>query len=227
MQILQTKITELGWTGSGLSLRADRLPAKAASPGQYYLAYAPGQQEVLATAVYPWLDQDGHTWLCGNLPAYWIPGMALNLRGPLGQGFSLPALAQRVALIQFNGAIYRLLPLIHLALKQNADVVCYLQEFAPGLPEDLEILPMDSLAEVWTWTDYVAVSVSNQNLPRLRETLLLAPGRLPQVPVEVLVDTPVACGGMAACGVCAVQGRGGWKLACKDGPVFQFEDLEV
>ncbi len=181
----------------------------------------------MATPVYPWLDQDGQTWLCGNLPAYWVPRMALKVRGPLGHGFSMPALARRVALIQLNGVIHRLLPLMHLAIKQNADVVCYLQEFSPGLPEDLEILPMENLAEVWAWTDYAAVMVSKSNLPRIRESLLLPAGRWPQVPVEVLVDTAVACGGLAECGVCAVQGRRGWKLACKDGPVFQIADLEV
>jgi hypothetical protein len=31
---------------------------------------------------------------------------------------------------------------------------------------------------------------------------------------------------MADCGVCGVKGRRGWRLACKDGPVFDLNDLE-
>ena len=41
---------------------------------------------------------------------------------------------------------------------------------------------------------------------------------------QVLVRTPLPCGGIAACGVCAVHLTGSsrdYRLACKDGPVFQ------
>jgi hypothetical protein len=33
------------------------------------------------------------------------------------------------------------------------------------------------------------------------------------------------CAGLAACGVCAVQTRRGWKLACVDGPVFDLKEI--
>jgi hypothetical protein len=33
------------------------------------------------------------------------------------------------------------------------------------------------------------------------------------------------CAGLADCGVCAVELRRGWKLACKDGPVFDLRDI--
>ena len=42
---------------------------------------------------------------------------------------------------------------------------------------------------------------------------------------QVLIQTPIACGGLAECGVCAVQARRGWKMACKNGPVFELEEL--
>ena len=42
---------------------------------------------------------------------------------------------------------------------------------------------------------------------------------------QVLVLVPMPCGGMGECGVCAVKIQRGWKLACKDGPVFDLEDL--
>jgi dihydroorotate dehydrogenase electron transfer subunit len=42
---------------------------------------------------------------------------------------------------------------------------------------------------------------------------------------QVLIHTPVPCGGVADCGVCAVTLRSGWKLACQDGPVFDWREL--
>jgi NAD(P)H-flavin reductase len=34
------------------------------------------------------------------------------------------------------------------------------------------------------------------------------------------------CSGLADCGVCAVPARRGYKLACKDGPVFDLDELD-
>jgi hypothetical protein len=42
---------------------------------------------------------------------------------------------------------------------------------------------------------------------------------------QVLVVTPAPCGGLAECGVCAVTTRRGWKMACKDGPVFSLNEF--
>ena len=65
-----------------------------------------------------------------------------------------------------------------------------------------------------------------ENLSRLRETL----GKQNQVAAgigaQVLVRTPVPCGGAGECGVCAVTFRSEWRLACKDGPVFDWRDLK-
>jgi len=37
---------------------------------------------------------------------------------------------------------------------------------------------------------------------------------------------PMPCGGLGDCGLCAVDLKRGWKLACKDGPVFDLNELE-
>jgi NAD(P)H-flavin reductase len=42
---------------------------------------------------------------------------------------------------------------------------------------------------------------------------------------QVLVRTSIPCGGIADCGVCAVMTKSNWKLACKDGPVFDLKEL--
>jgi dihydroorotate dehydrogenase electron transfer subunit len=43
--------------------------------------------------------------------------------------------------------------------------------------------------------------------------------------VKALVMTPIPCGGIAECGACAVPAHRGWKLACRDGPVFNLNEL--
>ena len=45
------------------------------------------------------------------------------------------------------------------------------------------------------------------------------------VPSQVLVLTDMPCGGLAECGVCAVDLKRGWKLACMHGPVFALSEL--
>jgi len=84
---------------------------------------------------------------------------------------------------------------------------------------------MKSLGEILRWADYVAVDVSRENLPVVRE--ILKKGDHSKVPAEtqVLVRTPMPCGTFAECGVCAVPLKDGWTMACKDGPVFDFADL--
>ena len=45
------------------------------------------------------------------------------------------------------------------------------------------------------------------------------------IPAQALVLGPMPCGGLADCGVCAVTTRSDWKLACKEGPVFDLEEI--
>lgn len=103
----------------------------------------------------------------------------------------------------------------------------YSDVFEARLPEEIEILPLDALPELWPWADYAAIYTSDGLIPGLGERLNLNPGNKPSFPVEVLIDVPMVCGGLADCGICAVPGRRRWMLACKDGPVFPLEDLEV
>ena len=84
---------------------------------------------------------------------------------------------------------------------------------------------MSALEDVLTWAEYTAFDAARENLNQLRERF----GMLKQFSVkgeaEILVGTPVPCGGVAECGVCAVTTKSGWKLACKDGPVFELREI--
>ena len=89
----------------------------------------------------------------------------------------------------------------------NASVVVYTQSAPTGLPADVEVLPLDLL-------------------PDLRSRMGLRPYVRLACPAQVLVTTPMACTGLADCGVCAVMTKDGWALTCSDGPVFDFHVFE-
>jgi NAD(P)H-flavin reductase len=155
----------------------------------------------------------------------WSPGSTLNLRGPLGRAFSLPLAARKVALVAFADSPGRLRGLIRPALKQDAAVVLVCNTAPETLPDEVEVQPLATLNDILDWADYVAFDIPRENLSLLREQLgeqnQLAAG----MGAQVFIRTPIPCGGIAECGVCAVTVKTEWKLACKDGPVFDWKDL--
>ncbi|HPH96031.1 MAG TPA: hypothetical protein PKW33_04990 [Anaerolineaceae bacterium] len=159
--------------------------------------------------------------LAPGLPLSWQPGIELALRGPFGSGFHLPPKARHVLLAAPQHSPRRLLPLIPLALAQRSEVtlVChpdFLAALSHPLPPLVEAIPPEALPEALDWADYLAAD---------------CPAGLPHLLTEwrgsgqALISVPMPCGNLADCGACAVNTRGGWKLACKDGPVFDLRDL--
>jgi dihydroorotate dehydrogenase electron transfer subunit len=148
----------------------------------------------------------------------------LHLRGPLGRGFDLPPVRRKVGLVAFDDSPARLMGLIRPAVRQAA-VVLVCSSAPDNLPDDVEVQPLSALRDVLEWADYLAFDIARENLNSLREQL----GNLAQLAVvnaaQVLIRTPVPCGGIADCGVCAVTLKSEWKLACKDGPVFDWGEL--
>jgi hypothetical protein len=177
------------------------------------------------------LTEDG--FLAAGIPVAWEPGTSLELRGPLGHGFELPAAARRLALGAIDGSLDRLMPLIRLGLEREMAVTLYIDhgpiilgDFASYLSSAVEIHPLASLPEALSWADLLALDLERQDIHRLR--LLLGgdgEGRLP-CPAQALIRTPLTCGGIADCGVCAVPGRRRWKPVCTDGPVFALNELD-
>jgi dihydroorotate dehydrogenase electron transfer subunit len=163
----------------------------------------------------------------------WNPGLELQLRGPLGRGFTLPSSARKAGLVAFDDSPARLNGLIRPALKQDAAVVLVCSSTPENLPDDVEVQPLSALQEIIAWADYLAFDVRRENLNQLRERLAklnqLAAGKarveLSRNAAQVLVRTPVPCGGIADCGVCAVSLKSDWRLACKEGPVFNWNEV--
>lgn len=252
MQRYETALLEVRLeNGGGISGRISCPPGLYPGPGQYLLVHAIGQDETLATSLFAarallrpmgeevqpvqssFTGSKNHPGahvvedleLAPALPASWTVGTRLSVRGPLGQGFSLPKSARRVALVALGVFAHRLLPLAEQALAQKAAVALYTRHVPGQLSPEVEVLPLDSLGEALNWTDYLAFDLPPTALPGLKKRFGLAPHTPMPVPAQVLVQVPMPCGGMGECGLCAVDQRRGWKLACKDGPVFDFNEI--
>lgn len=198
-------------------LAHDGSPARSSPPAQAGWADSPLPAPIFNGGVVP-----GGFLLAPPIPAQWRPGIAVTLRGPLGRGFSVPASARCVALVALGETAARLKPLLAIALGQGASVVLVSDLELPGLPPEVEIQPVAVLAEVSKWADYMALDLPRELMPGMREKLGF--GGV-EFEAQALVITPLPCGGVAECGVCAVNLHRGWKLACKDGPVFDLKAI--
>lgn len=210
-----------GHLGGKLDCPAGLIPA----PGQYLSAHAPALNEALPTPLFAMRIFPDGLHLAPPLPATWAAGTQLRVRGPLGKGFHLPALARRVALVALGELPHRLLPLVHLALRQDAAVTLYTRAIPRDLPDEVEILPLDLTPEAHHWADYLALDLPLASLPDLPTVLGLRPFERLACQAQALVVTAMPCSGLAECGVCAVPSGRSWKLACKDGPVVDVARL--
>jgi hypothetical protein len=205
--------------------RAARLscpPALIPAPGQYLLAHdATDLDSPLAHPVYSAGLCPGGFYIAPPLPSNWLPGVELTLRGPLGHGFNLPISSRFVALAAFGETCARLLALLEPALAQKAAIILLTDNPPNNLPSAVEISPLSALPETIQWADYLAIDIPRAAIP---DTLSPIQQLIHSGYAQIFIETPVPCGGMAECGVCAVRLRKGYQLACKDGPVF---DLKI
>lgn len=226
------QILELILEDGSRHMRVSCLSSLVPSPGQYLLA-GDGSISPLPVPLFQTDSAPQGFIAAGSIPDSWHPGMDLYLRGPLGQGFSLPPSARRVGLLPFDVSPARLRGLIRPALRQDAAIVLLCDSSIDRLPDDVEVQPMSALHDIVEWADFLAIDVSRENLNQLRERLGKPAqgiagsvvGGLSRTEAQILIQTPIPCGGIAECGVCAVTLRSTWKLACKDGPVFDGKEI--
>ncbi|MBE0682779.1 MAG: hypothetical protein IH589_12790 [Anaerolineales bacterium] len=195
------------------------------APGQYLLAHTNASDEPLADPVFFSRSAPNGFLTAPPAPNAWMPGTTLNLRGPLGHGFTIPVAARKIALIAFDDSPARLHGLIFLALKQNAEVVLLCDSQVNDLPEVVEVQPVKAMQDVLLWADYAAVDVSRGEVNQLREKVLEQRQVRARCEAQVLICTQMPCGALAECGICAVTIGRHWKMACKDGPVFDLNEL--
>jgi hypothetical protein len=159
------------------------------------------------------------------VPGSWSPGSHLHFRGPLGHAFVVPNDAKRVALVAFDNEPRRLLGLADIAIRQQASVTLVCDNPIHDLPFTMEVQPLAVLPEACKWSDYAAIDVKRGSLPVLKTRLDGFGRSFFGGKAEVLVHTPMPCGGLAACGICNVQAHHVSHLACLDGPVLDLDLL--
>ena len=215
-------ILENGLRHARIACPANLIPA----PGQYLLASDASDSPLPVPIFYTDSSIAGFI-ASAPIPDAWSPGMEVYLRGPLGRGFSLPASARKIGLIAFDDAPSRLRGLIAPALKQGAAVVLVTDFDSDSLPDEVEVQPESALSEIVAWADYLAFDAARETLSELRERLGSVKQTWAGSDAQILIRTPMPCGGVADCGVCAVILKSGWEMACKDGPVFDLNDLPL
>jgi hypothetical protein len=131
-----------------------------------------------------------------------------------------------LGIIALDNTLGFLLPLATQGLRGGSSVAIYADRPLPALPSDLEAHPLTAAQEAASWADFLGISLNLASLPGLRDCLRLGPGEQIACPAQVLILAPMPCNGLGECGVCAVPARRGWKMICKDGPVFLLGSIE-
>jgi len=132
-----------------------------------------------------------------------------------------------VGLIPYDVSPWYLLSLATGVLSTGGEVVLFsdstlLLELLVWMPAPVEVLPLAALVEDPGWPDYLALDLEVSAFGRFVDEV---PFQWVQCEGEVLVRTSMPCHGVGDCGVCAVHTRGGWRLACMDGPVFPIAEV--
>ena len=224
-QVAEIRLDRGGEPAAWVECSRQAIPA----PGRYLLAA--DAEAVLAAPLFAAEVSHGGFLGAPPAPARWTPGTRLKLIGPLGRGFRRPADARRLAVAALGDTVARVLPLIAQALGDGLEVALFSDAPLPSLPLALEAQPLDALPESASWVDFLALDLSHARLAELRAVLGLPAARRWPSPAQALIWTAMPCGGIGDCAVCAVPGSAGsrgtsWLLACRDGPVFDLEDLD-
>ena len=207
-----------------ISCPANLIPA----PGQYVFAHkAIDDFQMLMSPLFL-LRRTANGFLSAPpVPESWQPGTSLAMRGPLGKGFKLPGNVRKLALLGMGSTPSRLLAVLELLKVANVAKALFTDKNLTSLPIEIEVHPLAAFSEFHSWADLILVDLPARMLPDLTD--LVGVRSLNELTREsqVLLTTDMPCGAIALCGACAVKTRKGWKLVCKDGPVFNLTDLEL
>lgn len=221
MRIVEGRVREVreiyGGRAAVIACPARSVPA----PGQYCLAVS--EQAILGIPLFLAESLSDGFLASPPIPSDWQPGMPLRLSGPLGKGFHLPQNILRLALVAAGDSAACLLPLVNTDLAKQTAITLFSKIPQPDLPVYLEAYPLTSLSEFSHWADFLAIDLPEERMGWLEELhAILGQTNLHG---QVLVHSAMPCGGLGACGVCAVPVGRKWKLICSDGPVFDLASL--
>lgn len=223
-QILEIRLHTHGQIGALVECPPELLPF----PGQYIQAHAlEYPDEVMSVSLFPGelssspVEEKSFFATAPHIPPAWQPGTLLSLRGPLGRGFRPPDSVKRLALAAIGNTPARLLPL----LDASAETALFSDNHPADLPIKVEVSPLSAWPDAISWPNFLAIDCPLERLPALPGLLGLEQTSQPPCPTQILVSVPMPCGALADCGVCAVPAKRGYKLACKDGPVFDWGEI--
>ena len=225
MKINTILIHEIAATHNGRAIRISNQGSRLPEPGEYFLAFAPESSQCLPIALFPYEMHSESLTLCGNIPPEWQPGTSIHIQGPLGNGFHPPSIAGKIALLAIDTSLSdRLYALMQQSLSRGLAVAWVADSIPEQVPPQVELLDSSDLMEAVNWSDYTAAAVTLTGLGSLINRFNRHADLKKKV--SVLIEAPMICGN-ARCGVCAVETKKGWKLACKDGPVFNLEEVLI
>lgn len=176
----------------------------------------------------------GYAWLRSR-----AAGEAINLVGPLGNGFALAPQTRHLLLVGDGPRIGALLPLVDAMLDRGGQVSVLLWSPGPiderlraALPLAVEFHQAGDAAE-WEallaaaipWADQIAAWLPMPALPALADQIRARRLHLEPGFALMLVDADLACG-YGACLACVVPlASGSLTRACVHGPVFDLAEL--
>ncbi len=167
-------------------------------------------------------------------------GECVDLFGPLGNGFEVYAASRNLLLVAGGVGVAPLVALAEHAITTHRAVTLVIGEknAARICPERLlpsGIKPVittedGSLGQKGMVTDILPQFISGADqifvcgpLPMYKAIAKMGKS-LDNKPAQVLLETVMGCG-VGACLSCSIETRQGRKLVCKDGPVFEFNDI--
>ena len=177
----------------------------------------------------------GTRWLSQNQA-----GGNLDLLGPLGNGFSIHPDSKNLLLVAGGIGVAPLVFLAQKASKAGGSVTLLLgaqtkSQLYPQnlLPPEVKLitatedgtagkkgLVTDLLPDYINWADQVFACGP---LP-MYQAMVQMP-QLRQKPVHISLEVRMGCG-LGVCYGCTIKTKSGLKQVCKDGPVFELEEVE-
>ncbi len=163
-------------------------------------------------------------------------GEKLDLIGPLGTGFKIDAKKKSATLVAGGIGIAPLTYLAEELIKQGKDVCVILGEKTDKLASLKEGLVVGGCKLLVTTEDGSAGKKGLATEVLITDPIIYACGpkamlkavakkaKSKKISCQVSLEEKMACG-LGACLGCAIMTRKGMKMVCKDGPVFNAEEI--
>jgi dihydroorotate dehydrogenase electron transfer subunit len=216
---------------------AVEMPHKTVQPGQFFLARVTESLDPYLREPWTPIRKKGAILTFERpVSVTYQPGQVISLLGPLGKPFALRDAVRTLLLIAFDSAPISLLMLAEEALERRVSVTLLLMGAARGypleaLPPEIEVVRGDEKGQIapdyLRWADQVVtVAPDASRYPQLFEAAQRAKIELPPNYLCGVHQLAMPCG-VGACGACAVRCKGGERLACIDGPVFDLTEVSL